>query len=270
MFADRHHHPRRTGVRSGYTLVEVMITASLAVIVSTIFMGLTISVAKWYQSAEAKTDFAAQISLLDMRIRPDCTGTAFYEVYDDYPTADGAGGVKLSPNTTRGGNLVVLAQVSYDQPLSTNPTVHRIVGYYADTTVSEINAGAKPAAVHLRRFDSGDPDARGKLTGKTDLVTWLNKFPATVNFANPNTTLGELLPPASQKNAWPIIAKLDIGGIRLAAKSRTDGTIDPVTGLPNQIFYPRDGILLMNLPIRYGTKAEAYIVPLTLSFHVHQ
>ena len=253
-----------------FTLTEVMISASIGVVFIAMFLAIIASVSKWYRSSAAKADYAEQIKLLDMRVRPDCAGVGYFEIFDDYPTRAGNGGKKANPNIERGGNMVVLAQVNYATPLSTNPTITRLIGYYADLSTEEATP-ATPAStrVNLRRFDSGDLATRAA-SADAELNAWRTLFPATLNFADPTTNLASLLPPASRREAWPVIAKLDVGAIKLARDSRQNGTKDDFTGLTNQIFYPRPGILMMNAPLRYGSGDEAYIAPLTLSFNVHQ
>ena len=266
---------RSRRVRRAFTLAELMVASSVGLLAMAMGAVALTGVAKWYAASQAKIDFATQIKLIDQRIRPDCAGVGHFEIYNDYPTADGLGGKKINKDLERGGNLVVFAVVDTSDPLDPNPGITRIYGYYADVTASESvapGAEAGTPAARLRRFDSASP------TGAGDIRAWQARFrtPVRLTYAAANSSLKDLLPRASAKSSWPEIARLDYGAIRLAAQVRKadaggySAAKDPNTGLLAQIFYGRPGALMMNLPIRYGTARESYLVPLTLSFATHQ
>lgn len=256
-----------------FTLAEILVAASVGLILIVITTQMLTSVAKWYASSQAKVDYATQIKLIDQRIRPDCSGVGYFEVFDDYPSASGAGGAKVHKDRERGGNLIIFVVVDPSDPLTTTPAITRVYGYYADVTASDISSKLLPEqpTVRLRRFDSANSAAN------SDAVrAWRARFPVTLNYAEANSSIASLLPPAAAKSLWPEIAKLDYGAIRLSQQVRAAyalnyaGASDSNTGLIAQLFYGRPGAVMMNLPIRYGTARDSYLVPLTLSFATHQ
>ncbi|KAF0096411.1 MAG: hypothetical protein E1N59_378 [Puniceicoccaceae bacterium 5H] len=149
----------------GFTLLEVMVAATILFVLVGCIAVFMLEVTKTYYGAVAKTDYAARVRELSQDIGRDIISANVFVVYPSQADEDHDSEADECSNDV-GGRLLVLvhATLNMDDTLPAYDRIDRIIAYAVDTTSPVVDGEGKTIGYPLFRYELEPPATEDWIT----------------------------------------------------------------------------------------------------------